>query len=167
MDERDWTTRTPDPGATLMGEGVTIRCAAESGASLVSGDLDAAIASLAPGAPMLGLLDEVPEKPFALRIARDRALLCTDAPLGQEGWRDGFAVSGADDLFLVIEITGARRDEIRSACLGGGVGSPSAATLFAGQGALVATCPGGLCVRVEAPQAAALWTHLDRLIAAL
>ena len=41
------------------------------GQTLISGDLDAAVAALAPGAPMLGLYALAPEGAHALRIGRD------------------------------------------------------------------------------------------------
>ena len=50
------------------------------GQTLISGDLDAAIAGLAPGAPILGLYALAPESAHALRIGRTSALLVTPAP---------------------------------------------------------------------------------------
>lgn len=168
MVERDWTTRTPDPGATLTAEGITITCLAPRGATMVSGDLGAAVAALAPGAPMLGLLDPVPNGAYALRVARDRALICTEAPLGISGWQGSFAASRADDLYAVVTVTGPRTGDIAAACLSAPAGSPSTATLFAGIGALVAgLSEGGLCLRVQHPDAAALWAHLAKLIEVL
>ncbi|MEC3861578.1 hypothetical protein VK792_09805 [Mesobacterium sp. TK19101] len=167
MVERDWASRMPDPGATLTGEGLLITCHRQAGATLVSGDLDAALAALAPGASMLGLLDPVPTVPFVLRIARDRALVCSDRPLGISGWHDSFAASSADDLYLEITVTGPRASEVVAACLSAPAGSPSTATLFAGIGALVAGLPDGVSLRVQTPDAAALWAHLARLIAVL
>ena len=167
MDDRHWTSVTPEPGATLEAPGVTITCAADAGAALVSGDLDAAIAALAPGAPMLGLLDACPDRPHALRIARDRALLVTEAPLWRDGWEGTYAVSAADDLFLKITITGDRAAEIRDACMSAAGGSASASTLFAGHAALVVSVANGICVRVQRPEAAALWAHCGRLVTSL
>ena len=167
MSERDWTTRTPEPGETIEAEGLTIRCEQPGGATLLSGDLDAAIAELAPGARVVGLLGELPALPHALRIARDRALLCTDAPLDIVGWHGTYASSSADDLFVELTITGRRAPEIQSACMSAEAGSPSAATLFSGHGALVAAVPGGLSLRVQRPEAAALWARLDALTRAL
>lgn len=163
MGERDWVTRAPEPGETLAADGIAIRCRGRSGATLVSGDLDAAIADLAPSAPMLGLMDEAPTPPFALRIARDRALLCTQDPLSRMGWNGGFAASAADDLFSEIAIAGRRAPDIVAACMSGHSGSPSAATLFAGYGALVAGLADGVSVRIQAPDAAAVWAHLKKL----
>jgi hypothetical protein len=164
MTERDWTTRTPDPGETVEAEGIVLRVEEPAGATLISGDLEAAVAALAPGAPMLGLLDDLPDGPFALRIARDRALLCTRAPLGVEGWHGSHAASAADDLFLIISVTGPRAPELRAACMSAEAGSPSAATLFAGQGALVSRAGDGIVVRVQRPEAAAVWATLTALV---
>jgi hypothetical protein len=167
MDDRHWTSRSPDAGATLEAPGLTIACAADGGAALISGDMDAAIAALAPGAPMLGLLDACPDGPHALRIARDRALLVTPAPLWRDGWQGTYAVSAADDLFLKLTITGPRAGEIGAACMSAARGSASASTLFAGHGALVVSVANGLCVRVQRPEAAALWAHCGKLVTSL
>ena len=167
MVERDWTTRAPDPGAALTADGITIICHGQDGATMVSGDLRAAIAALAPGAPMLGLGELLPPQPFALRIARDRALICTDSPLMVSGWQGTFAASYADDLYLEIRITGPRAPEVVAACLTAPEGSPSTATYFAGIGALVAGLPDGVSLRVQTPDAATLWAHLAKLITVL
>ena len=167
MTEREWITRTPVPGETIEAEGLTIRCEPPSGATLISGDLEAAIDALAPGAPMLGLLAPLTPLPHALRIARDRALICTAGPLAVEGWHARFAASAADDLFLVFTVTGHRAADIESACMSAEAGSPSAATLFAGHLALVARVSDGISVRVQHPEAAAVWARLEALSRAL
>lgn len=167
MAERDWITRAPLPGATRAADGITISCHLQDGATMVSGDLRAAIAALAPGAPLLGLLDPAPTGAYALRIARDRALICTDSPLMVSGWQGTFAASYADDLYLEIRITGPRAPEVVAACLTAPEGSPSTATYFAGIGALVAGLPDGVSLRVQTPDAAALWAHLAKLITVL
>jgi hypothetical protein len=168
MPERDWTTQTPIPGTVFESGHCQISCLGPKGASLVSGSLDRAFAELAPGAPLLGLLDDEPEQaPYAVRIARDRALLCTDEPLGLHGWQDGYAISAADDLFASIMITGAGADDIRASCMAAEAGSPSAATLFGGVAALVTATSEGLIVRVQTPEAAALWAHLRRVAATI
>jgi hypothetical protein len=112
---------------------------------------------------MLGLLEPLPPPPFALRIARDRALLCTAKPLNAQGWRTGFAASEADDLFLEITIAGMRAAELKDACMSPVSDSPSAATHFAGFGTLVASVSDGLSVRVQPSDAAALWAHLEKI----
>jgi hypothetical protein len=167
MTERDWTTRTPEPGASIRADGFDMTCDAPAGATLISGDLEAAVAALAPGAPILGLLAKIPSGPFALRIARDRMLLCTPEPLQAEGWHASYAASAADDLYLAVTITGPRAPEIASACMTADAGSPSAATVFAGHSALIARVTGGISVRVQHPEAAAVWARLEALSKAL
>jgi hypothetical protein len=163
MSERDWTTRTPEPGAAIEIDGLTIRCEPPAGATLVSGDLEAAIAALTPGAPMLGLLARRPTGPHALRIGRDRALLCTAEPLGIEGWHGRYAASSADDLFLSFTVTGPRMPDIRSSCLSVQDASPSAATRVFGHTALVTGLADGIAIHVERPDAAAVWARLEML----
>lgn len=162
-----WTTPTPLPGRTIEGEGLLITCLPPTGATLISGDLDAAIAALAPGAPLLGLLAPRPVAPFALRIARDRALLITPDVLDvAPGWRERYALSPADDLYLCLAIEGARSAQLLSACLSASGGSPSAAVPFGGHACLVLARETGADVWVPRPEAAALWLRLSRLIAA-
>lgn len=164
MDDRHWGIATPKPGSVRASRGLLVSCTADAGATLISGDLSAAIDALAPGAPMLGLLDDKPPGPHALRIARDRALLITEAPLRWEGWQDGYAASAADDLHLRITITGRRAAEIRSMFMSVESGSASCSTLFAGCVALVVSVEDGLCVRITQPKAAAVWAHLNRIL---
>ncbi len=85
--------RTGRPPANSTGRWSRGRASSPSaltglGQTLVSGDLEAAIKALASGAPLLGLYELAPKGRHALRIARDRALLVTPAPLAAE---DGFA----------------------------------------------------------------------------
>lgn len=163
-----WTTPSPAPGSILQGKGVSVACLPATGAALISGDLDAAIGALAPGAPLLGLLASRPQIPFALRIARDRALLITPEPLDMApGWQDGFAVSPADDLYLVLSITGDGARDLQDACLSAPAGSPSAAGVFGGHACLVLDNGQGPDVWVPASESAALWLRLSRLVAAL
>ena len=80
------------------------------GQTLISGDLEAALEALAPGAPLLGLYGLAPDSAHALRIARDQALLVTPAPLGvAEGWRDGWCATAVDDGWACVDVEGARR----------------------------------------------------------
>ena len=114
---------------------------------LISGDLGAAIAALAPGAPLLGLYAPAPAGAHALRIARDRALLVTPAPLGAaDGWRDGWCATAVDDGWAAIDVEGP---DAPSALAQGtsadlAAGSPSAAVLFAGFRCLLAADGRGL-----------------------
>lgn len=163
MADRIWKETRPVPGQTIEAFGLNIRVGIEAGASLISGDLAKALQTLAPDAPMLGLLDVIPVGPHAIRIGRDRALLRTEFPLAMNGWRDGFAISAADDLYVPIEVIGARADLVLSACLAVSRKSPSASTLFAGREALVSGQPDGFVVRATQPEIPALWSHLAAL----
>ena len=169
MRERDWTTLAPRFGAALQRDALTVRKRSSGGAVLVSGDLDAAIAALAPGAPMIGQLADLPESSaYALRIARDRALLCSAEPFGaRPGWHDGYALSPADDLYAEIEITGDTDGTLAASCMSASPGSPSAMTLFAEHPCLVARA--GDTLRVWVPQAAIaeVWARLERLVASV
>ena len=113
---------------------------------------------------MLGLLDDTPPGPHALRIARDRALLITEAPLRWEGWQDGYAASAADDLHLRITVTGSRAAEIGSMFMSAERGSASTSTLFAGCMALIVSVKDGLCVRIARPEAASVWAQVGAVI---
>lgn len=166
MDERHWSNTSPEPGQVAEYPGLTVTCAAPGGALMISGELDAAIAALAPRAPVLGCGAEAGQGPHAIRIARDRALLVTPAPLDVvPGWQGGHAISLADDLYAVITLEGPRGEEIASACTATPLdgSSPSATTLFGGLGAHVTRSGDRLVIRVQSPDAAALWSLLARL----
>lgn len=168
MDERVWTNQSPVAGHSADYPGLCVACAEPTGALMISGDLMAALTALAPGAPMLGCGAQAPQGAHAIRIARDRALLVTPEPLDADaGWYGVYAISLADDLYSVITLSGPRAEEIASACtsvpLDGS--SASATTLFGGIGAHVTRSGDTLVIRVQAPDAAALWSLLARLAA--
>ena len=81
MREMRWPP--PRGGAELLIDRprLTARRLGGLGQTLISGDLDAAVAGLAPAAPMLGLYALLPAGAHALRIGRTSALLVTPAPL--------------------------------------------------------------------------------------
>jgi len=121
------------------------------------------------GAAVLGCGAPAPQGPHAIRVARDRAILVTPAPLSvQPGWHGSYALSLADDLFAAIILSGPRAEEVASACTATPLdgSSPSATTLFAGVGALVTRAGETLVIRVQTPDAAYLWSCLHRLAAA-
>lgn len=155
MREMDWPAPAALPGATIEKDGATITMRAPAGASLVSGDLLAAIAVLAPGACRVGLGGQTGESAHALTIARDRALLVTEKPIDTApGWHEGgFALTPADDAWCVFEIVGPAAADIvaegTSADLA--AGSPSAAVLFAGRPCLLARTGEAFRLHVEAP----------------
>ena len=147
------------------GDGWSARRRPGLGQTLLSGDLNSAIAALSPGAAEVGLWAVADAPAYAVRAARDRALLVTPAPLDLEpGWRDGYVATPCDDAYAVIELSGpAIVDIIAEATavdLGGG--SRSAALLFAGVPALLyRSDPDTARLHVEAPLAAYIWTWLE------
>jgi len=169
MDERVWMNESPVAGQGVEFPGLRMTRAEAEGALMISGDLEAALATLAPGAPMLGCGAPAPQGPHAIRVARDRAILVTPAPLSvRPGWHGSYALSLADDLFVAIILSGSRAEEVASACTATPLdgSSPSATTLFAGVGALVTRAGETLVIRVQTPDAAYLWSCLHRLAAA-
>ena len=165
MRERNWAPARAPEGALIDRPRLAVRAVEGRGQALISGDLDAAMAALAPGAPMLGLYALAPAGPHALRIARDRALLVTPAPLGAaDGWRDRAGarprsttagsrvdVEGPDAPLALMQGTSADL----------AAGSPSAALRFAGLPCLLARTEAGFRLHVERPWLEALLTWLD------
>src|SRR5271154_4883103 len=108
MREMEWPPARGAAGFLIDRQRLTARRLGELRQTLISGDLDAAVVALAPGAPMLGLYALAPEGAHALRIGRMSALLITPAPLGAaDGWRDGWCATSVDDCWAAVEISGA------------------------------------------------------------
>jgi hypothetical protein len=134
------------------------------GQTLISGDLVAAVAGLAPGAPMLGLYALAPEGAHALRIGRMSALLITPAPLAvMDGWRDGWCATNVDDAWAAVEISGADAPQALMQATSADLasGSPSAAVFVFGVRGLLARTPSGFRVHIESPWLETLLTWLD------
>ena len=164
MRETAWAPARRGTGTLIDQPRLTARALTGRGHALVSGDLEAAIAALAPGAPLLGLYAVAPEGAHALRIARDRALLVTPAPLrAADGWRDGWSATCVDDGWAAIDVEGP---DAPSALAQGtsadlAANSHSAAVLFAGFRCLLVRTAAGFRLHVEAPWLEALLTWLD------
>ena len=129
MREMNWPPARRAEGTLILGPRLQARALAGWGSTLISGDVEAAVTALAPGAPILGLFALVPEGAHALRIARDRALLVNPQPLGAaDGWREGWCATSVDDGWQR-----SSRWPQRAACVGSGASadltaySPSAA----------------------------------------
>ncbi|MEL6208008.1 MAG: hypothetical protein AAFR47_22280 [Pseudomonadota bacterium] len=170
MRERRWSQARPEPGDVIEGNGVRVRALEAGGATLISGDVAAGVAKLAPGSPVLGLLGELPSTATAcLRIARDRGLLLSPAPLEtDDGWNGAFATSAADDVYVELEIRGPKSGGLREACMAEPpTPSPSAAIQFAGHTCLVVREDRGLRVLVPRSEATGLWAMLDRTVRSL
>jgi hypothetical protein len=136
------------------------------GQTLISGDLDAAIAALARGAPMLGLYALAPEGAHALRIGRTTALLVTRAPIpAADGWRDDWCATNVDDGWAAVEVSGedAPQALMQATSADLASGSPSAAVLIFGLRGLLVRASSGFRVHVESPWLETLLTWLDRV----
>ena len=165
MRERAWTPARRGKGKLIDRPLLTARALTGYGAALVSGDLEAGIAALATGAPLIGLYQTAPEGAHALRIARNRLLLVTPAPLkAADGWRENWCATCVDDGWAAIDVEGP---DAPSALAQGTsadlvAGSPSAAVVFAGLRCLLARTNAGFRLHVEAPWLETLLTWLDR-----
>lgn len=162
-----WTPVPTDwAGTAIQGDGFSARRVLGLGQTLVSGDLTAASAALAPGAPTVGLWQAAETLPAFVRIARDRALLVSERPLAvEDGCRtEGFALSTADDVWAVLEIEGEALADLMAegAAADFSRASPSAATLFAGAPALIyRTTPSTARLHVESPLLPSVWRWLE------
>ena len=164
MRETRWPPARGRAGLLIDRPGVRARALEGLGQTLVSGDLNAAVGALAPGAPILGLHALASEGAHALRTGRSSALLVTPAPIGAaDGWRDGWCATSVDDGWAAVEVSGADAPlalmQGTSADLA--AGSPSAAVFFFGLRALLARIDGGFRVHVETPWLETLLAWLD------
>jgi hypothetical protein len=164
MREMEW--RAARGGAELLidRQRLTARRLSGLGQTLISGDLEKAVAALAPGAPMLGLYALAPEGAHALRIGRTSALLVTPAPLAAaDGWRDGWCATSVDDGWAAVEVKGedAGHALMQATSADLASGSPSAAVFVFGLNGLLAKTPSGFRVHIEAPWLETLLGWLD------
>ena len=155
----DWAT------ARIERDGWQARALLGLGQTLVSGRIAGAVETLAPGAPEVGLWGVVEANPYAVRIARDRALIVSAEPQAAEpGWRDGWAATPADDVYAVLEIGGEGLSALISEAMAADLdaGSPSAAVMFAGIPCLLyRTAPTTARLHIERPHATYIWHWLE------
>lgn len=142
MDERVWRDRPLKAGETLQIGATTVSLGAPpEQACLVTGDLGHALAAVAPNAPLIGLCEAAPDGAFAIRIARDRALLVLPERLTRKmGWQaEGFALSDASDAYVRLALSGGNPQAILAQMTSAPFmqGSPSAAIRIAGQTGLL------------------------------
>jgi hypothetical protein len=164
MREMNWPPARRTDGMLIDRARLQARALSGRGSALISGEIEGAIAALAPGAPILGLYAPAPEGTHALCIARDRALLVTPAPLGAaDGWRESWCTTSVDDGWAAVDVDGPDAPlalaQGTSADLA--ANSPSAAVLFAGLRCLLARTQAGFRLHVEAPWLEALLTWMD------
>ncbi len=164
MRETRWPPARGRAGLLIDRRGLEARALDGLGQTLISGELAVALGALAPGAPILGLHALVPEGAHALRIARDRALLVTPAPLAAaDGWREGWCATSVDDGWMAIDVGGpdAALALAQGTSADLAANSPSAAVLFAGLRCLLVRTQTGFRLHVETPWVEALLTWLE------
>jgi hypothetical protein len=164
MRETRWPAARGRAGILIDRPRLQARALDGLGQTLISGDLDAAVAALAPGAPTLGLYALAPEGAHALCIGRTSALLVTPTAIAApEGWRGGWCATGVDDGWAAVEVFGADAPhalmQATSADLA--AGSPSAAVVVFGLRALLARAHAGFRLHIEAPWLETLLAWLD------
>ncbi len=164
MREMEWPPARGRAELLIDRSRLTVRRLGGLGQTLISGDLDAAVAALAPGAPMLGLYALLPAGAHALCIGRTSALLVTRGTLAvADGWRDGWCATSVDDGWAVVEISGADAPEALMQATSADVasGSPSTAVLVFGLRGLLVKTASGFRLHVESPWLETLLTWLD------
>ena len=168
MREHDWRPARSPEGTLIEKPRLVARAREGRGCTLISGDIEAALAALAPAAPLLGLYAPVPDGPHALRIARDRALLVTPAPsAAPDGWQgngeSGWCATSVDDGWAILDVEGADAPlalmQGTSADLS--ARSPSAAVRFMDVVCLLARTEAGFRLHVERMRLEALLGWLD------
>ena len=101
---------------------------------MVSGDLDAVLSRHGLSGT-LGLLGEAKGEVFALRLARNRALIVgADQEAQHAGWAEGVATTPASGALAVLELSGPAAEEVlyRASAIDFRRPSPCAALNFAG-----------------------------------
>lgn len=134
--------------------------------ALVAGNIASAISTLAPHLSEVGLWQVAIASDHVIRIARDKALIVTSAPmLFETGWNAaGFSVTDASSAYGVLEIAGRTLPDILAEATAAdfNVGSRSASLLFADVACLVTrTAPGIARVTIEISHIAHLWRWLE------
>lgn len=164
MREMAWPPARDGAGLLIDRPRLTARRLDGLGQTLISGDLEAAVAGLAPGAPTLGLYALAPEGAHALRIGRTSALLITPEPLATaDGWRAGWCATSVDDGWAAVDVSGedAPQALMQATSADLASASPSAAVLVFGLRGLLARTAPGFRVHVEAPWLETLLGWLD------
>ncbi|MGE3872116.1 MAG: hypothetical protein AB7F74_04070 [Parvibaculaceae bacterium] len=158
----DWRT------ATIAAPGLAVRSLAGFSQYLVSGDLAAWAGSSGMEAKAVGALASASGARYALRVARDRILAVSEAPLDIEpGWHaHGFAVSACHAGLHMFEIEGEGLTALwtRATAIDPHGTTPGAAIHFAGVN--VFCCRHGrsdrLRIHVDRGLAPYLWKWLER-----
>lgn len=151
--------------ATLDRDGLTARTVSLPSQHLVSGDLEVFVALAGLPDTGAGLFQTVSGERYALRLARDR-MLVIDGPAEAmaPGWHgEGYAVTDVSALYHVFEFDGDGIEALLQEAMfvDPNLHSPSAASTFAGQPALVYHRENRLRLHVERGHAPYIWQWLE------
>jgi hypothetical protein len=166
---RDLTTSWPAVPdwrhARLDQNDITVRSVFVTSQHLVSGNLEGFSAKVGLSDQGAGAFAEVNGGRYALRIARDRMLVVNSpADALDGGWHeDGHAITDVSAMYHVFEFEGSGLDALigEAMFIDPNGQSPSASTMFAGQGAVVYYHEGRLRVHIERGFAPFLWQWLE------
>ncbi len=164
MRETQWPPARGRAGILIDGPRLQVRALDGLCQTLISGDLEAAVAALAPGATTLGLYALLPAGAHALRIGRMSALLVTPTAIAApEGWRGGWCATSVDDGWTAVEVSGADAPQalMQATSADLAAGSPSAAVFVFGLRALLTRTQAGFRLHVEAPWLETILTWLE------
>lgn len=166
---RDLTSSWPAVPAwadvSLNRSDLTAKTMALQSQHLVSGDLTAFAAKAGLPDTGAGLFQQVSGESYSLRVARDRVLVVNGATetLGP-GWHaEGYAVTDVSAMYHVFEFEGDGIDALLQEAMfvDPNVDSPSAATTFAGQAAVIYYHDGKLRLHIERGFAPFIWQWLE------
>ena len=152
-------------GANLDRDGLVVRTVDVGPQHLVSGNLAGFAAAAGLPDTGAGAFGEVSGERYALRVTRDRMLAVNAPPSSTPpGWHaDGYAVTDVSAMYHVFEFEGPGLADLIAEAMfvDPRAMSPSAATMFAGQQAVVYHHDGRLRVHVERGFAPYIWQWLE------
>ncbi|MBZ9743145.1 MULTISPECIES: hypothetical protein [unclassified Mesorhizobium] len=161
-----WSAAPDWQSATINAPGFVMSAVLGLDQLLVSGDLDAWARLSGMDGTGVGAFGAAQGDRYAARLARDRLLVVSNAPLAiAAGWHaEGFAVTAISAGLQVFEAEGPALDAFiaRGTTLDPRQSSASAALSFAGISAIVYRHDGKLRIHVDRGLAAYLWTWTEQ-----
>ncbi|TPN56240.1 hypothetical protein [Mesorhizobium sp. B1-1-7] len=161
-----WSSVPDWPAAMITTPGLAVRTVTGLDQTLVSGDLDAWARLSGVKADGVGVFGAAQGERYAARLARDRLLVVSNAPLAiAAGWhKEGFAVTEISTGLQLFEIEGVGLDAFiaRGTTLDPRQPSASAALSFAGISAIVYRHGSKLRIHVDRGLACYLWTWMEQ-----
>ncbi|PZO81222.1 MAG: hypothetical protein DI629_05225 [Mesorhizobium amorphae] len=166
-----WTPVPHWAGARIETDGLSVTTVSVGEQTLVSGDLEAWSHMSGLAAPGVGAFGLAQGQAYTVRLARDRLLAVSAAPLPHaRGWHSsGFGVTGMNGGLHVFEVSGpdALRLIERGTSLAPGDRSRSASVPFAGASVILYRHGEALRLHVERPLAPFLWRWMEVTTAAM